>query len=152
MNDHHWMQEALKLAKFAASIEEVPVGAFIVAEDGATVLGRGWNQVEQRRDPTAHAEILAIQEAALNQDNHRLLGATLYVTLEPCCMCAGAMVHARVKRLVFATRDFKAGAAGSAYQLLCGHPLNHKVRVDEGPLQSECAFLLTDFFKARSNG
>ena len=100
-------------------------------------------------DPTAHAEIAAIRQAAQKVQNYRLEGATLYTTLEPCCMCAGAIVHSRIKRLIFATRDLKSGAAGSVYNLMGGFPLNHKVQIDEGILQEKSAKLLEDFFRIR---
>lgn len=148
INDSYWMEQALNLALKAREQGEVPVGAVLVGESNQ-LLGRGWNQVVQTNDPSAHAEILALREAATHVQNYRLDNTTLYVTLEPCCMCAGALVHARIKRLVFATRDFKAGAAGSVLNLLQGYPLNHKVHIDEGVLQHECATLLTDFFKTR---
>lgn len=143
-----WMQRAFDLALKARDQGEVPVGAVLVSHDGQ-LLGSGWNQVLQRNDPTAHAEILAIQDAASRLRNYRLDDTTLYVTLEPCSMCAGAMIHARIERLVFATRDFKTGAAGSVYNLLQGYPLNHQVQIDEGFLQNDCALLLSDFFKQR---
>ena len=146
--DAHWMQHAFDLAKKARKIDEVPVGAVLISEDNQ-LLGKGFNQVLNQQDSTAHAEIIAIKEASLTLSNYRLLNTTLYVTLEPCCMCAGALVHARVGRLVFATRDLKAGAAGSLYNLLQGYPLNHKVRIDEGVMQKECASLLHDFFQLR---
>lgn len=148
MNDLFWMQHAYKLALTAREQGEVPVGAIVVSDDNQSI-GRGWNQVIQSHDPSAHAEILALREAAAQLQNYRLLNTTLYVTLEPCCMCAGALVQARVKRLVFATRDFKAGAAGSIYNVLQGYPLNHQVQIDEGVLQQECARLLEEFFKFR---
>lgn len=143
--DKHWMNEAYKLAIKARQQGEVPVGAVVVNEENK-VVGTGWNQVIQTNNPTAHAEILAIQAASRTLNNYRLTQVTLYVTLEPCCMCAGAMVHARIKRLVFATRDFKTGAAGSVCNLLHGLGLNHQVVIDEGILQSQCAELLTQFF------
>lgn len=146
MTDSHWMQQAFDLAKIAEKQGEVPVGAVLISQEGQ-LLGSGWNQVIQTHDPTAHAEILAIRNAAAAVGNYRLEQSTLYVTLEPCCMCAGAITHARIKRLVFATRDFKAGAAGSIYNLLQGYPLNHQVQIDEGIMQPECAELLTEFFK-----
>lgn len=146
MTDVFWMQQALELANVALSQGEVPVGAVLVSEQNK-LLGRGWNQVLQTSDPTAHAEVVAIREAAKHQSNYRLQNTTLYVTLEPCCMCAGALVHARIKRVVFGTRDLKAGAAGSIYNLLQGYPLNHQIQIDEGFLQSECALLLSNFFK-----
>jgi tRNA(adenine34) deaminase len=147
MNDKFWMQQALDLAHVAESRGEIPVGAVLVGEQNQ-LLGRGWNQVLQTRDPTAHAEVIAIREASVQLNNYRLENTTLYVTLEPCCMCAGTLIHARIKRLVFATRDVKAGAAGSVYNLLQGYPLNHQIQIDEGMLQHECALLLTNFFKA----
>jgi len=148
MSDILWMQEAFNLALTARDQGEVPVGAILVDENNQ-VVGRGWNQVLQTNDPTAHAEILALREAGALLQNYRLQNTTLYVTLEPCSMCAGALVHARINRLVFATRDFKTGAAGSTFNLLQGGVLNHQVQIDEGFLQHECAALLTDFFKAR---
>ena len=146
--DALWMNHALKLAMQAHRQGEVPVGAVLVNEDN-TQLSEGWNQVLQLHDPTAHAEIVALRNAAKKLGNYRLLNTTLYVTLEPCCMCAGALIQSRIKRLVFATRDVKAGAAGSIYNLLSGDALNHKIQIDEGHLQTECAALLTDFFKKK---
>lgn len=148
MNDLFWMKKAFSLALTAQDQGEVPVGAILIDENNQ-ILGRGWNQVLKANDPTAHAEIVALREACAQSQNYRLQNTTLYVTLEPCCMCAGALVHARIKRLVFATRDFKAGAAGSVLNLLQGASLNHQVQIDEGVLQHECSSLLTDFFKAR---
>ena len=148
MSDLLWMKEAFSLALIAKDQGEVPVGAILVGDDNQ-VLGRGWNQVVQENDPTAHAELVAIRHATRNVGNYRLHNATLYVTLEPCCMCAGALVHTRIKRLVFATRDFKAGAAGSVFNLLHGYPLNHQVQIDEGLLEQKCAALLSAFFKAK---
>lgn len=145
MNDVGWMQHAFKLAEQAYSYSEVPVGAVLVSAAG-TLLGSGYNQMISLNDPTAHAEILAIKSAANSINNYRLDGTTLYVTLEPCSMCAGAMVHARIKRLVFATRDFKSGAAGSVYNLLQGFPLNHRIQIDEGLMQQESTELLKKFF------
>lgn len=148
MTDTDWMRYALNLAKVAAQKGEVPVGAVLISESNE-VLGVGWNQVLTNHDPTAHAEIQAIREASACKNNYRLQNTTLYVTLEPCCMCAGALMHARIKRLVFGTRDVRAGAAGSAYNLLQGTAFNHHVQIDEGFLQHECALVLTDFFKMR---
>ncbi|WP_028389526.1 tRNA adenosine(34) deaminase TadA [Legionella fairfieldensis] len=148
MSDSFWMRQAYELALKAQEQGEVPVGAVLVAADNQ-LLGRGWNQVMQIKDPSAHAELIAIREAALRLQNYRLPDTTLYVTLEPCAMCAGTLVHARIQRLVFATRDFKAGAAGSVYNLLQGYPLNHQVQIDEGIMQKDCAELLADFFKNR---
>ena len=147
LDDIFWMQHALNLARRAYVIGEVPVGAVLIDSSKQIILGEAWNQVKSKHDPTAHAEILAIQAAADKLQTERLEHTIMYSTLEPCCMCAGALVHARVQRLVFATRDFKSGAAGSVYQLLKGAPLNHAVWVDEGPLQLECAAILSDFFK-----
>ena len=146
--DRDWMQQAFLLAQQAQQHQEVPVGALIV-DDTDHVLGAGFNQVITQHDPTAHAEIVAIRRACQQIHNYRLSQATLYVTLEPCAMCAGAIVQARLARVVFATRDFKAGAAGSVYNLLQGYPLNHRVQIDEGYMQHECAHLLQEFFDLR---
>jgi tRNA(adenine34) deaminase len=146
MNDKYWMQQAYQQALLAQSESEVPVGAVLVSKDDE-LLGIGRNTLENSHDPSAHAEINAIRQASQAVKNHRLLDTTLYVTLEPCVMCAGLIVHARIKRLVFATRDFKTGAAGSVFNLLQGYPLNHKVIIDEGIMQQECSHLLADFFK-----
>lgn len=148
MNDRFWMKQAYEQAILAGQEGEVPVGAVLVDKENQ-LIGIGRNALQKSHDPTDHAEIRALRDASAKLKNHRLLDSTLYVTLEPCTMCAGAIVHARVKRLVFATRDFKAGAAGSVYNLLQGYPLNHKVMIDEGIMQEECASLLHDFFKMR---
>lgn len=145
MRDIHWMQQALSLAQQAFANFEVPVGAVLISPEGV-LLGSGFNQMQKLNDPTAHAEIIAIREASKLVNNYRLNGATLYVTLEPCSMCAGAMIHARIKRLVYATRDFRSGAAGSVYNLLKGFPLNHQIQIDEGILQNQAAKLLELFF------
>lgn len=147
MNDRYWMQKAYEQALLAKAEGEVPVGAVLVSSTN-TLLSSGRNSLEKSHDPTDHAEIKAIRQASQYLNNHRLLDTTLYVTLEPCAMCAGLIVHARIKRLVFATRDFKAGAAGSVLNLLQGYPLNHKVIIDEGTMQHECSTLLTDFFRS----
>jgi tRNA(adenine34) deaminase len=147
INDRHWMQQALDLAAKAQRMGEVPVGAVLVQDN--RLLGSGYNQMVSKTNPCAHAELLAIQEGALALGSYRLSDCTLYVTLEPCAMCAGALVHARIKRLVFAARDPKAGAAGSVYNLLSGYPLNHAVQVDEGILQVEASGMLSEFFSAR---
>lgn len=146
MTDQFWMKKAYELALEAQLAGEVPVGAVLIGHDN-TLLGNGRNRLQASHDPSDHAEVIAIRQAANAQSNHRLIGSTLYVTLEPCVMCAGLLVHARIKRLVFATRDFKSGAAGSVFNLLQGRPLNHKVIIDEGIMQQECATLLSDFFK-----
>lgn len=145
MSDQFWMQKAYEQAILALDLGEVPVGAVLVSKEGV-ILGIGHNTIETSHDPSAHAEVNAIRMASKNLQNHRLIDTTLYVTLEPCAMCAGLLVHARVQRLVFATRDLNAGAAGSVYNLLQGYPLNHKVIIDEGLMQQECAQLLFNFF------
>lgn len=142
------MQKAYEQALIAQSEGEVPVGAVLVNEKGE-LIGVGRNTLQTTHDPSDHAEFKAIRQAALSLKNHRLLNTTLYVTLEPCVMCAGLLVHARVRRLVFATRDLRAGAAGSAFNLLSGFPLNHQVIIDEGVMQAECSALLQDFFEER---
>lgn len=142
------MQQAYEQACHAQEQGEVPVGAVLVGSDHR-LIGVGCNQTIQEHDPCGHAEIVAIRKACQALRNHRLLNSTLYVTLEPCAMCAGAIIQTRLLRVVFATRDFKAGAAGSVYNFLQGYPLNHRVQIDEGVMQEECAALLSDFFKAR---
>jgi len=144
MDDSFWMQEALAEAHQAAARGEVPVGA-VVVRDGV-VVGRGFNRRETDGDPLAHAEILAIRQAAQQVGNWRLVGCELYVTLEPCAMCAGALVNSRVERLVFATRDPKAGYCGSLGNLVRDERLNHRVEVVEGILADEAGALLRDFF------
>lgn len=148
MRASDWMGYAIQLAMKARDQGEVPVGAVVVSQDNK-LIGEGWNQVLTCADPTAHAEMIAIQHAAREVGNCRLIQSTLYVTLEPCCMCAGAMVHARIGRVVFGTRDLNAGAAGSVYNVLKGYPLNHAVHIDEGVCQSTCAALLRDFFQMK---
>lgn len=144
-DDRFWMQKAYEEALKAAQAGEVPIGAVLVSADGQLLASQG-NQVIGSSDPSAHAEMLVIREGAKAVKNYRLENTVLYTTLEPCAMCACAMVHARIKRLVFAARDFKAGAAGSVFNLLRGQPLNHQVCIDEGMMQEECLFLLKDFF------
>ena len=141
------MREALRLARQAAAGGEVPVGAVIAM--GGAIVGRGRNASIARRDPTAHAEILALREAAERVGNYRLEGATLYSTLEPCVMCAGALVTARVERLVFGARDLRFGGVRSKFQVADSDLLNHRVAVVEGMLGSECVDLLRQFFEAR---
>lgn len=145
--DAHWMQRALTLAREAQAQGEVPVGAIVVVNGEA--IGEGWNRPIAAHDPTAHAEILALRAAATRLGNYRLNDATLYVTLEPCVMCAGAMVHARVARLVYGAADPACGAAGSAFDILSGTPLNHRVAVTAGVLQEVCSAELKAFFLAR---
>jgi len=141
------MTEAIALAKRAEGMGEVPVGALVV-RDGK-LLGEGWNQPIAAHDPTAHAEILALRAAAAAVADYRLGGATLYVTLEPCPMCAAAIVHARIARLVFGAWDPRQGAAGSAFNLIASDALNHRVDVLGGVLSQECGALLRGFFAGR---
>lgn len=142
------MRLALAEARAAEEAGEVPVGALVLSPEG-TVIGRGNNQVLRTSDPTAHAEIVALRQAGHALGNYRLLGCTLICTLEPCAMCAGAILHARIRRLVFAARDPKAGACGSVLDVL-NHPfLNHRVDVSEGVLADECSQLLSSFFRHR---
>ncbi len=142
-----WMEHALRLAHRAASEGEVPVGAVLV-RDGA-VIGEGWNRPIGAHDPTAHAEIQALRAAAAQVGNYRLPDSTLYVTLEPCPMCAGAMVHARVRRVVFGAADPRSGAAGSVFDLLRSAQLNHQAEVEGGVLAEACGSLLKAFFRQR---
>ena len=147
MTDEAWMRRALELAARAErEDDEVPVGAVLVSTDGE-VLGEGWNRNIGEHDPTAHAEIVAMRAAGARLGNHRLLGTTLYVTLEPCTMCAMAMVHARVSRLVFGAADPKTGAAGSVFDLLGDPRHNHRVAVQGGVLGEEAGTRLTTYFR-----
>jgi tRNA(adenine34) deaminase len=146
--DERWMTEALSLAKTAADLGEVPVGAVLV-DSGNRVIGRGWNQPIAGCDPTAHAEIIALREGAKRLGNYRLPDTTLYVSVEPCAMCAGAMLHARIKRLVFATAEPKAGAVVSRLQLLSQAHNNHQVEVSQGLLADAAAALISGFFAKR---
>lgn len=145
--DLRYMRAALELAAEAREFDEVPVGAVVVAEQ--RVVGRGHNRTLLDNDPTAHAEMVALRAAAAELGNHRLNGATLYVTLEPCIMCVGAMLHARIARLVFGAYDEKAGAAGSAVDLCSGRQFNHRLEVNGGLLREEGAALLGAFFESR---
>ncbi len=149
MGDEHWMQHAIMLAKRAAAEGEVPVGAVIIDNEINRILGEGWNQPIRMVDPVAHAEICAIRQAAANRRNYRLTNTTLYVTLEPCVMCAGALIHARVGRVVYGAADPKAGAAGSVFNVLGTDRLNHVVGLTAGILAAECGHLLSDFFRNR---
>ena len=142
-----YMQHALGLAARAETEGEVPVGALVVLN--GEIIGEGWNRPISSHDPTAHAEIVALRAAALKLGNYRLSGATLYVTLEPCPMCAGAMVHARVARVVYGAPDPLAGSAGSVFTLLDSSALNHRVEVARGVLAEECGQRLKLFFQAR---
>ena len=141
------MRRALALAERAEAQGEIPVGA--VLAQGETIVGEGWNQPIAGRDPTAHAEILALRQAAERLENYRLGGTTLYVTLEPCVMCAGAIVLARIERLVFAARDLRFGAVRSKFRLADSDLLNHRVRVEEGLLAADAAELLAGFLNER---
>ncbi len=145
--DLRWMQRALELAAVAEAAGEVPIGAVLVRDDA--LIAEGWNQPIQAHDPTAHAEIVALRRAGQSLANYRLPGTTLYVTLEPCPMCIGAMIHARVGRLVFAASDPKTGAAGSAFELLQDPRHNHRIEVTAGVMAAEAAALLRAFFRAR---
>ena len=146
-HDVAFMREALAMAAKAGTIGEVPVGA-IVVKDGL-IVGRGWNQPISAHDPTGHAEIRALRDAATHLDNYRLSGCELYVTLEPCTMCAGAIMHARISRLVFGATDPKTGACGSVVDLFGEPRLNHHCSVAGGLLATECGGLLSDFFISR---
>lgn len=146
-DDHKWMSYAMALAKKAESINEIPVGAVVVLD--GKVIGEGWNQSICLHDATAHAEMIALREAGKSIENYRLLDATLYVTLEPCAMCAGAMVHSRIKRLVYGATDLKTGAAGSVFNLVAHAQLNHQVEVQAGIYAEETGNMLSQFFKRR---
>jgi tRNA(Arg) A34 adenosine deaminase TadA len=147
--DADWMRRALALADRAQNEDdEIPVGALLVGADGV-LLGEGWNRNISERDPSAHAEIVAMRMAGQALDNHRLLGTTLYVTLEPCAMCAMAMVHARVARMVYAASDPKTGACGSVFDLLSDPRHNHGVEVQGGLLADEASARLTAYFRAK---
>lgn len=148
LNAEDMMRLALREARAAEAGGEVPVGAIVISP-GGTVVARGRNQVLRTSDPTAHAEIVALRAAGAALGNYRLTGCTLVCTLEPCAMCAGAILHARIAQLVFATRDPKAGACGSVLGVLNHASLNHRVEVIEGVLAEECSALLTDFFRRR---
>ena len=145
--DEFWMQHALVLAQRAEAEGEVPIGAVLVRDE--QVIGEGWNQPIGANDPTSHAEIMALRAAASHINNYRLLNTTLYVTLEPCSMCAGAIIHSRVKRVVYGASDPKGGAAGSVFDILGTDKLNHKVEVTPGILAKKCSELLKEFFKSR---
>lgn len=146
--DTAFMRMAIELAEDAGRCGEVPVGALVVGPDGQ-VAGRGFNQPILRHDPTAHAEVMALRDAAARLGNYRLPGSTLYVTLEPCVMCAGAIMHARIGRVVFGARDPKTGVAGSVIDLFAETRLNHHAAVEGGVLAEACGGLLSTFFAAR---
>ena len=147
--DIAWMHRALALAERAQrEDDEIPVGAILVSTEGE-VIGEGWNRNITERDPTAHAEIVAMRQAGARVGNHRLPGSTLYVTLEPCAMCAMAMVHARIARVVFGASDPKTGAAGSVFDLLADPRHNHRVEVQGGVLADEAGMRLTNYFRRK---
>ena len=141
------MRHALKLARRAQELGEVPVGALLVQEDA--LIAEGWNRPIASHDPSAHAEMVAMREAAALLRNYRLGGLTLYVTLEPCVMCAGAIIHARIARVVFGARDPKAGAVNSVYDVISNPRLNHRPEWTGGVLEQDCGAILQDFFRAR---
>jgi tRNA(adenine34) deaminase len=145
--DEVWMEEALRQAQRALEAGEVPVGAVVVC--GGQIVGRGFNRNLLEEDPTAHAEIVALRKAARKIGNHRLLQCEMYTTIEPCSMCAGALMHARLRRLVYGADDPKAGAVCSALKVLNNPSLNHKMRVEAGVLAGRCAEMLQIFFRAR---
>ena len=145
--DRQFMQQALEQANLAALAGEVPVGAVLV-RDGQ-VISKGFNQPIGLHDPSAHAEMLALRQAAVSEQNYRLPGTTLYVTLEPCAMCAGAMLHARVGRVVYGAADPKTGAAGSVLDVFSSKQINHQTSYEGGVMREECGQLLRDFFKER---
>lgn len=147
VQDKQFMQRAIELAQHAESLNEVPVGA-VVVKDGK-IIGEGFNQPIAQNDPSAHAEIMALRSAGLAINNYRLVDATVYVTLEPCAMCAMAMVHARVKRVIYGANDLKTGACGSVFPLIDSEHHNHRVEVDGGLLAEQCGTLLSNFFKRR---
>ena len=145
--DERWMRHAMALAARAEGIGEIPVGAVLVLGD--EVVGEGWNRSISEHDACAHAEIMAIRAAGARLENYRLIDTVLYVTLEPCCMCAGALIHSRVKRVVFGARDLKTGAAGSVFEILQDPRHNHRVSLTEGVLADACSAQLSAFFKRR---
>ncbi|AJI94192.1 tRNA adenosine(34) deaminase TadA [Yersinia ruckeri] len=146
-NDEYWMRQALELAQRAQEEGEVPVGAVLVLDNQA--IGIGWNRPIVHHDPTAHAEMMALRQGGQALQNYRLLNATLYVTLEPCVMCAGAMVHSRIRRLVYGANDIKTGAAGSLLDILRHPGMNHQVEITAGVLAEECSQTLSTFFRQR---
>ena len=150
VDDAVYMRRALELARSAELAGEVPVGAVLVLE--GAVVGEGWNRPISSCDPTSHAEIEALRAGARQLGNYRLAGSTLYVTMEPCPMCAGAMIHARVARVVYGTPDLRAGAAGTVIDVLGSAAANHRVAVTGGVLADECRELLQAFFRARRGG
>ncbi|HHE8745637.1 TPA: tRNA adenosine(34) deaminase TadA [Haemophilus influenzae] len=146
--DEKMMHHALELANKAEALGEIPVGAVLVDEDG-NIIGEGWNLSIVQSDPTAHAEIIALRNGAKNIQNYRLLNTTLYVTLEPCTMCAGAILHSRIKRLVFGASDYKTGAIGSRFHFFDDYKMNHTLEITSGVLAEECSQKLSTFFQKR---
>ena len=147
MNDEDYMRAALEQARQAGACDEVPVGAVVVLD--GEIVGRGFNQPLGRHDPTAHAEIMALRDAATRLGNYRLPGCALYVTLEPCVMCSGAIMHARIARVVYGARDPKTGVAGSVLDLFAEPRLNHHATIEGGLLADDCGRMLSSFFAAR---
>ena len=147
MNEEDYMRAALEQARAAGAVDEVPVGAVVVC--AGEIVGRGFNQPIGRHDPTAHAEIMALRDAVARLGNYRLPGCELYVTLEPCVMCSGAIMHARIARVVFGARDPKTGVAGSVLDLFAEPRLNHHATIEGGVLADECGRMLSSFFAAR---
>ncbi len=145
--DSAWMRHAIRLAEIAATQHEVPVGAVLVSDN--QLISEGWNQPIELHDPTAHAEIMAIRSAGQALRNYRLIDTTLYVTLEPCLMCVGALVHARIKRVVYGAPDLKTGAASSVYSLAEDPHCNHRIQYQAGLLAEHCGQLLKQFFQER---
>ena len=146
--DEKMMRYALELADKAEALGEIPVGAVLV-DDARNIIGEGWNLSIVQSDPTAHAEIIALRNGAKNIQNYRLLNSTLYVTLEPCTMCAGAILHSRIKRLVFGASDYKTGAIGSRFHFFNDYKMNHTLEVTSGVLAEECSQKLSTFFQKR---
>jgi tRNA(adenine34) deaminase len=147
--DERWMREALRAASEAARAGEVPVGACVVAADGATLLAVAGNRTRTDCDPTAHAEVLALREAARQVGNYRLTGVVVYSTIEPCAMCAGALVQARVARLVYGARDERAGAVESVFRICDASSLNHRMELAAAVLEADCRALMQEFFRER---
>ncbi|HHF3588065.1 TPA: tRNA adenosine(34) deaminase TadA [Haemophilus influenzae] len=146
--DDKMMRYALELADKAEALGEIPVGAVLV-DDARNIIGEGWNLSIVQSDPTAHAEIIALRNGAKNIQNYRLLNSTLYVTLEPCTMCAGAILHSRIKRLVFGASDYKTGAIGSRFHFFDDYKMNHTLEITSGVLAEECSQKLSTFFQKR---
>lgn len=146
--DEKMMRYALELADKAEALGEIPVGAVLV-DDARNIIGEGWNLSIVQSDPTAHAEIIALRNGAKNIQNYRLLNSTLYVTLEPCTMCAGAILHSRIKRLVFGASDYKTGAIGSRFHFFDDYKMNHTLEIISGVLAEECSQKLSTFFQKR---